>query len=302
MAPVASGDPHSWSCDEVRLFLQSVLPAHAAAARFSHTTGRILCSLEKEDLRRQAKDEEAANVIWFELLRAREEFEAKQDIAAHGAETFTLFVRTPAEIALEFEVVPMDAVLEVKARIASLEGTPVEAQRLMWNGVPMTDTRTLASYNVSHGSTLLLVPRLGPGGARYSAAPATKRAPPPAAGGLRPSVPIVCGDIHRPFPMRIEFQGIGEYQSFMLALQRQVGRRDMTGSRPAEETAPYLEILPLDDIHAPVQTRVLFDAEAEMLVIDSLGDIMMPNARYKVLLHLRSEQKIACLVTGPRED
>lgn len=301
MAPVAAGDPQGWSCEEVRSFLESVLPAHGAVSRFSHTTGRILCSLDKQDLRRQAKDEEAANVIWFELQRAREDFETKQDIAAHGADSFTIFVRTPAEIIIELEVVPMDAVLDIKARLAALEGTPVEAQRLMWNGVPMLDTRTLASYHVAHGSALLLVPRLGPGGARYSAVP-LKRAPPPPSACLRPTVPIVCGDLHRPFPMSIEFQGVPEYQSFMLALQRQVGRCDMTNSRPTEETAPYLEILPFDNVHAPVQTRVLFDAQAEMLVIDSLGDIMMPSSRYRVLLHLRNEQKLAHLVTGARED
>ncbi|CAJ1372160.1 unnamed protein product [Effrenium voratum] len=71
----------------------------------------------------------------------------------------------------------------------------------------------------------------------------------------------------------------------------------------------------------PVQTRVTFDEETEVLLIDTVGDILMDNAQYRVLLHLKEdrqrdrplsdlfgysvtrffkEQKFALLVTGIR--
>lgn len=44
----------------------------------------------------------------------------------------------------------------------------------------------------------------------------------------------------------------------------------------------------------------MFDEDSEVLVIDTVGDILMDNARYRVLLHLTEEQKTAVLVTGMR--
>merc|ERR1712070_441181 len=101
--------------------------------------------------------------------------------------------------------------------------------------------------------------------------------------------------------MSIEFDSIPEYQGFMLALQRQVGRRDMSISVPdCDADSPSLEILPVDNVHCPVQTKINYDPEAEMLYIDSVGDVLVENTFYRVLLHLRSEQKTARLVTGGR--
>lgn len=37
----------------------------------------------------------------------------------------------------------------------------------------------------------------------------------------------------------------------------------------------------------------MFDEDSEVLVIDTVGDILMDNARYRVLLHLTEEQKTA---------
>merc|ERR1719471_519258 len=100
--------------------------------------------------------------------------------------------------------------------------------------------------------------------------------------------------------MSLEFEGIPEYQAFMLALQRQAGRREPGSSAPVEldRSAPHLEILPVDSSHQPVQTRISFDPEAEVLLIDTVGDILMERTRYRVMLHLREEQKFATLVTG----
>ncbi|CAE8611411.1 unnamed protein product [Polarella glacialis] len=105
--------------------------------------------------------------------------------------------------------------------------------------------------------------------------------------------------------MSLEFDSILEYQTFMLSLQRQVGRREKMASSlaaavQADERAPFLEILPADNMRPPVQTRVTFDPEAEVLMLDTVGDILVDGARYRVLLHLKEEQKLAVLVTGVR--
>lgn len=298
---------NDWSNAEVRAFLTSILPGHECVVRFAHTTGRVLASLPKEDLRRQARDEEATNVIWVELKRLREARQHREDIASQGGtQPYTLFVRTPMDVSVELEVTPMDTIIEVKERLAKLEGTPVEMQRLMWNGVPMLDKRTLASYSIAHGNVVLLVPRLSAvTGQRYAPPPATQNArsiPTAARSGIpRPRVPVVCNDIARPWPMSIEFPSIPEYQSFMLSLQREAGRY---GSQPevTPQDAPFLEILAADQSRDVVQTRISFDPEAEVLLIDSVGDILMEGTQYRVLLHLRNEQKLAHLVTGVRSE
>merc|ERR1719162_2074450 len=128
----------------------------------------------------------------------------------------------------------------------------------------MLDKRTLASYSIAHGSVVLLVPRLAAAaGQRYAPAPATQNArsiPTAARSGIpRPRVPVVCNDIARPWPMSIEFPSIPDYQSFMLSLQREAGRYDAGPENRSPENAPYLEILPADNAHAPVQTRIHFD-------------------------------------------
>jgi len=297
-------DAAEWSNSEVRSFLDDSLPGHACVAAFAHTSGRVLCSLSKDDLRRQVKDEEAANVLWAELQRLRAAHGHREDVAAHGAEPYTIYVRTPTDFSVELDVLPTDTVAQVKARLAAVEGTPAEQQRLTRNGGPMLDARTLASYSVSHGTVLLLVPRLSlSGGQRFAPPPAMRsgRTAPAAASGLpRPRVPVVCTDIARPFPMSIEFEGIPDYQAFMLALQRHAGRGDPNAlaSAEADAGAAFLEILPADASHPPVQTRIAFDSEVETLHIDTVGDILMECTRYRVMLHLKEEQKFATLVTG----
>jgi len=294
-----------WSNTEVRGFLESILPGHECINRFSHTTGRVFSSLAKEELRKQVRDEEATNVIWAELRRLHEARKEREEIEAQsGKEKYTIFVRTPMDVSVELETAPAETVAEVKERLAAVEGTPVETQRLMWNGVPMLDKRTLASYHICHGSVILLVPRLGNSGQRYAPPPAARSAHAGASksGIPRPRVPVVCNDIARPWPMSIEFPSIPDYQSFMLSLQREAGRYDAGPESRSPEDAPFLEILPGDNAHAPVQTRIHFDTEAEVLLIDTVGDILMEGTRYRVLLHLRQEQKIAHLVTGIRNE
>jgi len=299
-------DVECWSSPEVQAFLAAVLPGHAATAAFGHCSGKVLATLSKEDLRRQAKDEEAANVIFAELTRLKQVQDHVSQINASGAQPFQLHIRTPADVVLQLEVHPTDTISRVKARLASLEGTPVERQRLVLQGSPLLDNRSLASCGVGESTVLLLVPRLNQSGARGFAPAATVPAPPKplASGTPRPRVPLVCTDITRPFPMSLEFISIAEYQSFMLSIQRQVGRRSLTSTLSAvveaDEASPFLEILSNDNMRPPVQTRVMFDEDSEVLLIDTVGDILMDNARYRVLLHLKEEQKTAVLVTGMR--
>merc|ERR1712159_687591 len=86
---------------DVREFLLTVLPGHPCADFFTYTSGYVLCSLDKEDLRRQARDDEAANVIWAELKGCRlaaaaapgSQFEATQQRGGLvGPPTVTVYV------------------------------------------------------------------------------------------------------------------------------------------------------------------------------------------------------------------
>jgi len=289
----------------VREFLQEVLPGHTCATAFAHHSGRVLGSLTQDELRRQTRDEEAAGVIWAELRRLEEQCKERRELEEHGDYPLTVFVRTPAEVSMEFEVQPSTTVAELKKRIEAVEGTPMAMQRITRNSAMMLDSRTMASYHVCHGAVLLLVPRMArciAGGAPAAAPRAVPRATPALSGIPRPRVPLVCTDIARPFPMSLEFEGVPEYQGFMLAIQRQTGRRDRRETTAGEEeAAPFLELLPAINMHEGVETRVTFDQDAEVLLIDTVGDIVMENSRYKCLLHLRYAQKPAVLVTGSRQ-
>lgn len=102
--------------------------------------------------------------------------------------------------------------------------------------------------------------------------------------------------------MNLEFDGIPQYQSFMLALQRQIGRKDRRDTLAGdEEDAPFLEVLPEHNAQEGVQTRITFDGDAEVLLIDTVGDIVLESSKYRCLLHLRGEQKSVLLVTGTRQ-
>lgn len=293
-------DVDAWTKDEVRAFLSDVLPKHPCINNFQYTSGHVLVTLEKEDIRRQAKDEEAANVIWAELQKfqkgTRDRGLTTAGVPASGA--YTIFVRTPAEVAMEFEVSPSDTVAVLKTRLSDLEGTPVENQRLVWNGINMADHRTLASYNICNGACVLLVPHLS----------ASQRfVPPPAPRGMlmvpgnkswqpshaaKPYMPVTCSDVHRPFAISIEFESVPDYRSFMTTQQ--------CHQQGDSSNAPILEIHPKDSSREPVQTRVYLDSETEMLRLDTMGDIAEPNARYRGMMHVGGEQKQVTLTTGNR--
>ncbi|CAE7483793.1 Pum2, partial [Symbiodinium pilosum] len=60
-----------------------------------------------------------------------------------------------------------------------------------------------------------------------------------------------------------------------------VGRKSLTSTleavAQADERSPFLEILSNDNMRPPVQTRVMFDEDSEVLLIDTVGDILMDN-------------------------
>jgi len=103
MAPVTappsykSKEVDSWSKDEVREFLQDTMPNHPCINLFQYTTGHVLATLSKDDLRLQCKDEEAANVIWAELQMFNKVIQERKNIINANPASYTIFVRTPAK-------------------------------------------------------------------------------------------------------------------------------------------------------------------------------------------------------------
>lgn len=275
---------------DVLAFLQTCLSGHPSLQYFKYTTGAVLGSLTKDDLRRQCKDEEAANVIWHELEAHRKNIAEKRDIDETQPLTYTLFVRTPADVAVELEVYPSETVWNVKCRLADVEGTPAEQQRLIWNGFNMDDSKTLAALRIQNGAVLLLVPRMT--NAIRSIPPTTARGmlmvPGNRAWGpshsIRPWMPLVANDVYRPFPMNVEFDSVEQYSAFM-----QVVAED----RSLEER-PMMEIVPSDGTKQAVQTHVSVDpANPEVLRVETVGDILVPNGRYKAVLRIPDKSGIA---------
>jgi len=306
-------DVHDWQPGEdgdVLAFLKDTVPGHPCHVFFKYTTGHVLAALTKDDLRRQARDVEAGNVIWVQLENFRKLIKQRNTIADSYPSCFTIFVRTPADVAIEMEVSPMETTWQLKERLATAEGTKVECQRLVFNGQSLKDDSTLASYKVGSGSVVLLIPRLS---SAVRCIPTTTprgqlmvpgNRPWQPSHSIRPYVPIVASDLYRPFPMNIEFDRIEDYRQFMQTMGSHARNNDLEMDAANEAV---LEILPLDPNHAPVQTKVHLGGDSDMLRVDSVGDIVVPNSRYKALLKSPGQQGIAgasslglVLTTGSR--
>ncbi|CAE8633857.1 unnamed protein product, partial [Polarella glacialis] len=141
-------DPCEWTPPEVCDFLAVILPGHPSLENFTYTSGYVLCSLDKEDIRRQAKSQEAANIIWAELsTRRRGATQAPQGgncqafVQRGGVDPrsfITIYVKAARQdAALELELCPTETVAFLKAQISIHEGTPVESQRLVAGGMTM---------------------------------------------------------------------------------------------------------------------------------------------------------------------
>lgn len=299
-------DVTEWSPADVREFLLTILPGHPCADFFTYTSGYVLCSLEKEDLRRQARDEEAANVIWAELKGCRlaaaaapgSQFEATQERGGLvGPPTLTVYIKTRQQVALELEVLLSDLVSSLKMQIEQREGTPVENQRLICNGMNMQDARPLGSYNVQHGSAILLVPQIaGASGNQQGRTrpnvfaprgmmmvPGSKAWQP--ASTQRPYLPVICTDVSRNFPVSLEFCSTGELEAFITA---------------ATQEPPVLEIQPAKRGQLPAETRVYLDPESEGVKLDTTGNVLAPSSQYDAFLHFGGSggEVRANIVTG----
>lgn len=293
-------DVTEWTPVDVHEFLESVLPGHPCADFFTYTSGYVLCSLEKEDLRRQAKSEEAANVIWAELRKcrraagARGEFQASTDRGGlEGPPSLTVYVKVRQETAFEVDLLPSDTVAALKEQIAERDGTPPEYQRLIFNGMSMQDDRTLQSYNVHHGASMLLVPQLkeqGKGRPMNHSAPRGILMVPgskawQAASPHRPYLPVISSDVSRNFPVSLEFESATDSDAFAQA---------------AQEEPPMLEIPPSGSSLRGTEARVHLDPDTGGVRLDSTGNTLLPGSTYQGLLHFggRGGQVKVALVTG----
>src|SRR5690554_3097602 len=72
----------------------------------------------------------------------------------------TLFVKLLTGTIMPFTFTPAEIVKTFKQKITKAQGIPQEDQRLIFSGIQLEDEETLASYNITHDSTLHLALRL----------------------------------------------------------------------------------------------------------------------------------------------
>mmetsp|Transcript_69234 Transcript_69234/g.122469 ORF Transcript_69234/g.122469 Transcript_69234/m.122469 type:complete len:322 (-) Transcript_69234:92-1057(-) len=304
-------DPCEWTPAEVCDFLAVILPGHPSLDFFTYTSGYVLCSLDKEDLRRQAKSDEAANIIWAELgsrrkgatkgtgaspqlglSRTEAAFVQRGGVDPRGF--ITIYVKAARQdSAIELQVCPTDLVSLLKAQIAAHEGTPPESQRLVVRGIGMQDDRTLTSYGIQHGDSVLLVPTLrdqvrqrpanfAPRG--VLSVPGNKAWSPSASAG-GPFLPVLWSDAARDFPVSLEFQSQSDVEAF---------------GEAAKIAPPWLEILP-GGPGRPAEARARLDPDTGTVSLEATaGCKLSPTTTYEAFAHFggRGGQVKVTLVTG----
>ena len=67
-----------------------------------------------------------------------------------------LFVQTPSNGTITLDVEPSDSIENIKAKIFDAISIPTQNQLLKFNGESLSDNRTLADYNITKNSTMLL--------------------------------------------------------------------------------------------------------------------------------------------------
>lgn len=182
MVPTSAGveyspstQPSEWTPADVKAFVEAVLPSHPCANCFRYISGYVLLAMTKEDLQRQARDADAADELWEAIGRLRgTDVSPGQLLPASASrapvhapavdprepadDIIIVFVMTPAGDAMELEAYSDSTILELKRRLADLEGRmEIEGKRLVLNGHILEDSKSLQACNVKHGSLVRLV-------------------------------------------------------------------------------------------------------------------------------------------------
>lgn len=204
----------------------------------------------------------------------------------------TCEISSRQQIALELEVHASETVETLKSRVAEAEGTAVEHQRLICKGHNLQNDRSLASYGICHGTSVLLVPHVrGEGNAKMTFAPrgmmmvagnTAWEAKPP----VRPHLPVLCADVSRSFGISLEFGTTSDCEAFVAA---------------AQEEPLVLAIDPVREGQRPTEARVIFDPDSRALRLeDATGNTLAPSMNYGACSHLggRGGEIKVTLVTG----
>jgi len=89
-----------------------------------------------------------------------------------------IFVQSLAGRTLTLDVRPHDLISDVKSMIQAKDGTPVNAQRLLFGGKQLEDERTIADYHVQRQHTLMLVGSIRGSGRHRTPTPEPTQAQP----------------------------------------------------------------------------------------------------------------------------
>lgn len=217
-------------------------------------------------------------------------------------QAITVSVCMASGLPVGVNVGPYETVLQVKQRLEHTFGITAEQQRLMWRGVGLPDDRPLAACRVPNGAELRLVQRMK-GGSNASAAPPAPRGLLMVPGNrawrpvhnTRPSMPIVCADVHRPMQMAVEFESLADFHAFKDNGSPQ-GVAPSHGMRRDEE-GPVLEVLGGVD-GTEWRQPALLDPVVDVLKVDTRGGLRA-NSRKEAVVRIPGRQPFRCwVVTG----
>ena len=68
-----------------------------------------------------------------------------------------IFIKLLSGKTITVDVAPSDKIVAVKKKISSMDGTPIEQQRLVYTGNPLDDEKTLEECHIEKESTVYLI-------------------------------------------------------------------------------------------------------------------------------------------------